>query len=330
MGGDAGERTGRVDRQATAAPPGGVAVVVTTYNHASFLEAALRSALAQSVPPDEVIVVDDGSTDHPERVTARFAAVRCIRQPNAGLSAARNTGWRAATSEFVVFLDADDRLLPDALATNLRRLGAEPEAAFSYGGYVDVDAVSGRRDVAEFLPATEGYPSLLRRNLIGMHAAVMYRRSRLAEIGGFSEELSACEDYDVYLRMSLRFPIVWGPGPLAEYWHHRENMSRDSAMMLRSALAVLRRQSSSARRHAVMGAYRQGLVNRKRHYVKAWCLDLVQGVGNRSVDRSLVRQGASLTKQAPLTVAGTPLRAVRHLVVTHLERRPPRTPPGLR
>ena len=78
----------------------------------SFLEAALRSALAQSVPADEIIVVDDGSTDHPEKVTVRFPEVRLIRQPNAGLSAARNTGWRAATTEFVVFLDADDRLLP--------------------------------------------------------------------------------------------------------------------------------------------------------------------------------------------------------------------------
>jgi glycosyltransferase involved in cell wall biosynthesis len=97
----------------TMAPrAGSVAIVITTYNHASFLEAAIRSALEQSVPADQIIVVDDGSTDHPERVTDQFSAIRSIRQSNAGLSAARNTGWRAATTEFVVFLDADDRLMP--------------------------------------------------------------------------------------------------------------------------------------------------------------------------------------------------------------------------
>jgi glycosyltransferase involved in cell wall biosynthesis len=306
--------------------PGSVAIVITTYNHASFLRAAVRSALGQSVPADEIIVVDDGSTDHPEHVTARFAAVRSIRQPNAGLSAARNTGWRAATSEFVVFLDADDRLLPDALAINLQRLSAVPEAGLSYGGYIHIDAVAGLRVVAEFLPATDGYSALLRRNMIGMHAAVMYRRACLAEIGGFEEGLAACEDYDVYLRIALRFPIVYGPEPLAEYWHHRGNMSRDSAMMLRHVLAVLRRQRPAAQHLAVMRAYREGVVSRKRHYVMAWCLELLQGIRSRSIDSSLFRQGASLARQAPLTVLGTPLRAIRYLGVSCVARRHRHTP----
>jgi len=300
---------------------GGVAIVITTYNHASFLAAALSSALQQSVPADEIIVVDDGSTDRPEEVTARFAPdVRLIRQPNAGLSAARNTGWRAASAEFVVFLDADDRLLPDALAHNLRRLGADPDAGMSYGGYVDVDALAGRRHLEGFLPVADGYPSLLRRNLIGMHAAVMYRRERLAEIGGFDEGLAACEDYDLYLRIALRFPILFVAEPLAEYWHHGGNMSRDSAMMLRQVLRVLRRQEPEARRLGLMRAYRAGVVNRKRYYVMAWCLQLVHGLRTGSVDRALFRQGVSLTRQAPVTVLGTPLRAVRYLVVRSLAR----------
>jgi glycosyltransferase involved in cell wall biosynthesis len=300
--------------------PGSVAIVITTYNHASFLEAAVGSSLRQSGAADEIIVVDDGSTDHPEHVTSRFDDVRLIRQPNAGLSAARNTGWRAATSEFVVFLDADDRLLPNALAVNLQRLCAAPEAGLSYGGYVYVDVVAGRREVPEFLPATDGFPALLRRNLIGMHGAAMYRRAHLAAIGGFEPGLLACEDYDVYLRMALHSSIVYGPEPLAEYWHHGGNMSRDSAMMLRQVLDVLRRQRPAARRLAVMRAYRQGVVNRKRHYVMAWCLALVHGIHGRSLDSSLFRQGASLTRQAPLTVLGTPLRAMRYLATSHVAR----------
>jgi glycosyltransferase involved in cell wall biosynthesis len=301
--------------------PGSVAIIITTYNHASFLEAAVRSALGQSVPADQIIVVDDGSTDNPEGITAQFAAVRSIRQPNSGLSAARNTGWRAATTEFVVFLDADDRLLPNALAKNLDRLIAAPEAGLSYGGYIYVDAVAGRRHIADFLPIADGYSALLRRNRIGMHGAVMYRRANLAEIGGFDEGLAACEDYDVYLRMALRFPILYGPEPLAEYWHHGGNMSRDSAMMLRQVLAVLDRQRPAAQRLALMTAYRKGVVSRKRHYVMAWCVELLRGIRSRSIDSSLFAQGVSLARQAPLTVLGTPLRAMRYLGIVYLARR---------
>jgi glycosyltransferase involved in cell wall biosynthesis len=305
----------------TVAPRPGIAIVITTYNHASFLEAAIRSALRQSVPADQIIVVDDGSTDHPERVTAQFAAVRSIRQPNAGLSAARNTGWRAATTEFVVFLDADDRLLPNALADNLHRLIASPRAGMSYGGYICVDTLAGRRHIADFLPVADGYSSLLRRNLIGMHAAVMYRRASLADIGGFDDGLGACEDYDVYLRMALRYPILYGPEPLAEYWHHGGNMSRDSAMMLREILEVLHRQKPVAQCLGLMPAYRKGVVSRKRHYVMAWCVELLQGIRSRSIDSSLFTQGVSLARQAPLTVLGTPLRAMRYLGISYLARR---------
>jgi glycosyltransferase involved in cell wall biosynthesis len=73
-----------------------VSIVITTYNHARFLPEAIESALGQTVSPSEVIVVDDGSTDDPGSVVSRYSQVQLIRQPNQGLAAARNTGWRAA------------------------------------------------------------------------------------------------------------------------------------------------------------------------------------------------------------------------------------------
>src|SRR4051794_23346320 len=91
---------------------GDVSVVVTTYQHAHLLGDALASVLAQTVPPREVVVVDDGSTDDPASVVAHYPGVRLIRQENQGLSAARNTGLRAATGARVLFLDADDLLTP--------------------------------------------------------------------------------------------------------------------------------------------------------------------------------------------------------------------------
>jgi GT2 family glycosyltransferase len=292
---------------------GTVAIVITTYNHAPFLRAAIESALAQVAPASEIIVVDDGSDDRPDRIAAEFPDVLFIRQHNQGLSAARNTGWRAAHSDYVVFLDADDRLLADALRVNLELLAATPEAGFSYGGYLNVQSSSGLSTVAPFAAATEGFGTFLLENVIGMHGAVMYRRDKLAEVGGFEEGLAACEDYDVFLKMALRFPVVYSRVPLAQYWHHGGNMSRDSAMMLRYALYVLGRQRSTAEQLGLLRAYRTGVANLKRHYVRAWCLELVADLRSRSIGGSMARQAASLVRQAPLTVIGTPVRVVRQL-----------------
>lgn len=305
-----------------------VAVVITTYDHAHFLETALRSTLTQTVPPDEVIVVDDGSHDHPEEVTGCFPTVRLIRQPNAGLAAARNTGWRAATSELVVFLDADDRLLPDAVRRNLERLVASPDAGFAYGAYVNVDASNGHVTDVHFVPAVDGYPTFLRGNPIGMHATVMYRRARLDAVGGFDPGLRACEDYDLYLRMAHRFPVSYGPDVLAEYWHHGSNMSLDAAMMLRSALLVLRRHEGEARRSGASSAYREGLVGWKRFYVGQWTARARGAARTRRFDGAVVRQGVALARQAPgtgvrLTLASSRvIRRVRHGLVALRPDRP--------
>src|SRR5215472_8988709 len=126
-----------IDENANSPP---VSIVITTYNHAQFLAEAIESTLAQAPLPDEVIVVDDGSTDDPGAVVARYPNIKLIRHPNQGLAAARNTGWRAARGRYVVFLDADDRLLPEALASNLRRFDERPECAFVYGGFRYIDA----------------------------------------------------------------------------------------------------------------------------------------------------------------------------------------------
>jgi glycosyltransferase involved in cell wall biosynthesis len=280
----------------------GVAVVITTYNHARFLDDAITSVLAQSAAVDEIIVVDDGSTDQPDRITDRYPTVRLIRQRRSGLAAARNTGWRAAGSDFVVFLDADDRLRPNAIEINTARLLAHPETAFSYGAYVnvsvDLDVVGDR----VFFAAHDGFADFLRGNRIGMHATVMYRRSVVAAVGGFVDGLPACEDYDLYLRIARSHPMVHGDEILAEYRRHGANMSRDPAMMLESALDVLRSHKDSARSVGLMPAYRDGVAAWKRHYVEEWLTTAVSAVRSREPDMVVARQGASLVSMAPITV----------------------------
>jgi glycosyltransferase involved in cell wall biosynthesis len=97
-----------------------VTVVITTYNHADFLAEAIDSVIGQNHPADKIIVVDDGSSDDPGTVVASRPEVQFIRQRNQGLGSARNTGLWAASSEAIVFLDAGDRLLPNAPARPAR------------------------------------------------------------------------------------------------------------------------------------------------------------------------------------------------------------------
>jgi glycosyltransferase involved in cell wall biosynthesis len=153
--------------------------------------------------------VRHGSTDDPASVAARFAAVRFIRQENRGISAARNAGLATVRASYVVFLDADDRLLPRALEASLSNAARHPDAAMVYGGFRMVDA-DLRPIFRDEVRAIEGDPYLafLRGNVIGVHSAVTYRRDVLLQEGGFDERLRSSEGYDIYLKLARRFPIV--------------------------------------------------------------------------------------------------------------------------
>jgi glycosyltransferase involved in cell wall biosynthesis len=179
------------------------------FNQAAFLPDAIESVLNQTVPAAEIILVDDGSTDETAKVAAAYPTI-CYRwQKNQGLSSARNSGIRAASGDFLVFLDADDRLLPTALESGLRCFAAYPDCAFVSGQHRRIDR---KGDVIR-LPkrieiGAEPYLDLLRGNYIGMHATVMYRRWVFDLVGGYNPVLRAGEDYDLYLRVARRYPVA--------------------------------------------------------------------------------------------------------------------------
>jgi len=173
--------------------------------------------------------------------------VRYLHQSNRGLPGARNRGLAETRSEFVVFLDADDRLLPGAISAGLARLVDKPEAAFTSGDhrYIDIDG----RVVQEWsrpFPSADHYQALLRGNYIGMGATVMFRRAVVEQVGGFDPSLAACEDYDLYLRISRSHPVDTHQALVAEYRRHSNNMSADPGLMLRLTLTVLKRQEPFA------------------------------------------------------------------------------------
>jgi glycosyltransferase involved in cell wall biosynthesis len=244
-----------------------VAVVITAYNHAHFLADAIQSVLIQRHPADEIIVIDDGSTDGPNAVVAQYSGVRIIRQTNQGLAAARNAGLQAATSETIVFLDADDRLLPEAIEEGLACFERNPQSGLVYGGHRRTDAHWKPIGEDSYSPISLAYTDLLQGNLIGMHATVMYWRERLEEIGGFDTSLRRCEDYDVYLRMAQAHSITSHPGIVAEYRIHGQNMSSNPRDMLRWVLKVHGRQKRFAFAHpGGAQAWRRGRSTWREYY----------------------------------------------------------------
>jgi glycosyltransferase involved in cell wall biosynthesis len=250
-----------------------VGVVIATYNHAHFLGEALESVRAQSRTADAIVVVDDGSDDHPEAVVARFPSVRVIRQNNRGLAAARNAGLRAIHTRYVIFLDADDRLEPCAIAAALACFARAPDSGFVYGGHLYIDRDGNKTGERFEPPGDRPYLHLLRRNFIGMHGAVMYRRDVLEAIGGFDERLRRCEDYDVYLRIARQHPIAGYPDLVAAYRLHGGNMSADHRGMLRAALDVHARHAPMAGDSAeARAAWSEGQRRWRRYYAEEMAL----------------------------------------------------------
>lgn len=220
-----------------------VTVVIPCFRQAHFLPEAIESVLAQDHGAVEIVVVDDGSPDNVGEVTARYPGVKYLRQPNGGLAAARNAGLKEAGGEFLLFLDADDRLLPEAIGRGLAELRADSKAMMAAGTWRLIG------EAGEALPADpprqppEAFPALLESCFISTPAAVLYRRELFGRIGGFDPEVSASADYDLYLRTAAAFPVRLHPHAVAEYRRHGANMTRDPELIMAAETTVLTRQA---------------------------------------------------------------------------------------
>lgn len=218
-----------------------VSVVITCYNHGTYLPKAIESVYAQSYRHFEVIVVDDGSLDDTKTVCSNYPEVNYVYQENAGLSAARNMGTKHINGDYVVFLDADDWLLDEALEINLNHLQSNNNAAFVAGGYVLYWESNGKTWTIQREVTENHYCKLLEGNIIGMHATVMYR-SWVFENFAYDTALRYCEDYDFYLRIARSFPMIHHTRLIAVYRQHGNNMSSNYTEMMRYALLVLMAQ----------------------------------------------------------------------------------------
>ena len=228
-----------------------VSVVISSYNHEKYLPETIQSVLAQTYADFEVILVDDGSTDRSWEVAQSFSQVRSIRQKNVGTpGATRNRGLLESRGHYVVFLDGDDRLLPNALEIGVRQLQLHPDCAFAVGR---CEAMVDRRCLTTFPPKSESdhYRAFLFKNYILTPGSVVFRRAVLNEVKGFdaSLEKKGSDDYDLYLRIASRWPICLHEETVLAYREHESNLSKNAERMLKSTIAVLRAQGASAKRN---------------------------------------------------------------------------------
>jgi glycosyltransferase involved in cell wall biosynthesis len=222
-------------------------VVTPVYNCGRWVAEAVNSALGQERDDFEMIVVDDGSTDETPEILGRCSdRARIIRQENAGVSAARNRGMEEARGEWIAFLDADDRWRPghlDRLASGIER---NPGAGLVYTDVMVIDeqgrSLKPKRSPG---PGSDPFRSLILANTITTSAAAV-RRECLGKTGSFLPGLECGEDWDLWLRIAHRFPVVHVPEISADYRrrgggavHTRGIAMRDDNLLVVSRAAAL-------------------------------------------------------------------------------------------
>ncbi len=187
-----------------------ISVIIPTYNRALFVKEAVDSVMGQTFKDWELVVVDDGSTDGTEELLASYRPrLRYIRSQHRGVSAARNLGVRATSGEWVAFLDSDDLWLPRKLERQVELIRGYPGAALCYTDEIWIR--NGRRvNPGKRHQKFSGW--IFERCLplcIISPSSALIRRTVFTEVGGFDEGLPACEDYDLWLRITSKHPVIF-------------------------------------------------------------------------------------------------------------------------
>lgn len=219
-----------------------VSVCIPTYNRKDYVRETLDSIFAQTYKDLEVVVVDDGSTDGTEEMIKRVGyPVRYYWQENRGEAAARNKLIGLAEGQFITFLDSDDLLIPNTVERMISVMEAEDEEVIVYGPYLRIDEkgnICGRCTRKLY----SGYiTSHLFENIFVHSCGSMFPRSVFQKVGGFDDTLPISCDYDLWLRLSLKYRFIALPEPTFKRRRHKGNLSTNSKANRLTELKVLER-----------------------------------------------------------------------------------------
>lgn len=268
-----------------------ISVVISTYNRLELISRALDSIINQTLPADEIIVVDDGSVDNSASwIKQRYPDLRVLVQPNQGVSTARNNGIRLARNDWIALLDSDDEWLPNKLKQQVAAIEQHPKTVLCH---CDEQWVrNGRRVNPMKKHAKAGgwiFEQCLPRCVISP-SATMLRKTLLDEVGWFDESLPACEDYDLWLRVCARYPVLYIEQQLLiKYGGHADQLSRLHWGMDRfriTALEKIRDQITVEQRRKLESILKQkinivlnGAIKRSNQSIISDCRSHLQSIG---------------------------------------------------
>jgi glycosyltransferase involved in cell wall biosynthesis len=232
-----------------------VSIVLPTYNRADLILESVESCLAQTYSNIELLVVDDGSTDHTpdvlRQVAQRDSRVRYLRQDNARLPAALNTGFRAARGELWTWTSDDNAYQPEAIQVMAGYLRDHPDIGLVYCDYEVINDRGERVKISHRKPPE----TILKKNPIG--ACFLYRRSVAERVGEYDTQTFLAEDYDYWVRISRVAPIAHLPGvaPYRYRWHESSlSSTRGAEVELQAARVRARYARTERERRAIMAA----------------------------------------------------------------------------
>jgi glycosyltransferase involved in cell wall biosynthesis len=236
-----------------------VSVIIPTYNCAAFIGEAIQSVIHQTMDDYEIIVIDDGSTDQTASLLAQFAGrIRCLRQDNQGVAAARNHGIRSARGRIIGFLDADDRWKPDKLERQIPVLLSADDIGVIFSGHQNLGGQTAGFNQYESPELTK----LLSVISLGQHAyliddknlfqkimryyllltsTVLIKRTCIEHVGAFDESLDIAEDTQLWLRVAKRTKVAFTDLPLTERWSRGESLTGDEAKFTRQIILMFQR-----------------------------------------------------------------------------------------
>lgn len=251
-----------------------MSVVIACDKHADYLDEAIESVLSQTHAQIEIVVVDDGSSDNAAQVSASHPGIHYLSQDNQGISQARNAGFRASSGEYIIFLDADDRLTPTAVEAHLRCFAEHPGAAFAVGSIECITSSGAHRNSLRYpLLQANYYEELLEANHVANTIAVMFRRALVESLGGFNTPFEPAEDYDMLLRAARSFHSVHHRAIVAGYRPRNTDISRKGARLVATLLAMDAQRPLIERNAKLETALGRGETNIACAIIWLLCLD---------------------------------------------------------
>lgn len=220
-----------------------VCAIIPAYNAEPYIRQAIDSVLEQTVPVDEIVVIDDGSKDGTCAIVESYGSrVHLLRQKNQGPSAARNLGVRASTSDYIGFLDADDRWHPEKIQRQLEAFRSAPDAVLCYTGLLNFSEVEGWQTPANATPPDAVRSELRLRNPRILPSSVLVTREMFLRSGGFDTGLKGSEDWDFAIAMLNLGPFCVVDEPLTLYRCTTTGLSADPEWMFLETKKMLDRR----------------------------------------------------------------------------------------